>query len=326
MQPPRRAGRAKAEERLLEAGQLAISALDSLPAPIAVIDADGRIATVNRAWEAFRLSAGGDPAQYGPGANYTQICEELAAQGVEGAAAAADGVRAVLSGERETFSLEYRVPGTEDRWYVSRISPLVGTSGGAVVLHGDITDLVHQALHDPLTGLPNRELLHDRLDGAIARARRERGILAMLIVDLDNFKVVNDAFGHSAGDDVLVAAAQRLSGVTRPGDTVARLGGDEFVILCEGLEGEHEAKAIAERVVHALDFVAPLDGDDIRARVTVSVGVVIGGDDVDVQTMLRTADAAMYEAKARGRNRAAFSGSSWTRRALKAPDVSLNSV
>jgi diguanylate cyclase (GGDEF)-like protein/PAS domain S-box-containing protein len=162
--------------------------------------------------------------------------------------------------------------------------------------------LAHQATHDPLTGLPNRALLIDRLDGALARARRHGRRVAVLFLDLDHFKVVNDSLGHSLGDHLLIAISERLALALRPGDTVARFGGDEFVVLCEDVLDQADAVAVAERVDRAISgrFVV----DETEVFVGVSIGIACPDDvDVDPETLIRDADAAMYRAKDRGRAR-----------------------
>ena len=162
--------------------------------------------------------------------------------------------------------------------------------------------LAHQATHDPLTGLPNRSLLIERLDRALIRARRHHRRVAVLFLDLDHFKVVNDSLGHSLGDRLLVAISERLALALRPGDTVARFGGDEFVVLCEDVLDQADAVSVAERVDRAISgrFVV----DDTEVFVGVSIGIACPVDvDVDAETLIRDADAAMYRAKDRGRAR-----------------------
>ncbi len=160
----------------------------------------------------------------------------------------------------------------------------------------------HLALHDPLTGLPNRALFRDRLQHALARSRRREGTLAVLFLDVDNFKVVNDSLGHEAGDELLTALAPRLAEAVRSGDTVARFGGDEFVLLCEEVADEQEAIEIAQRVKEC--FARPLQIAGGEHYVTASIGVALPSAGHDgPESLLRDADAAMYQAKERGRAR-----------------------
>jgi len=169
----------------------------------------------------------------------------------------------------------------------------------------DVTDrmwLERQALHDPLTKLPNRLLLMDRAHQALARLHRNEGPIAFLFVDLDGLKAINDSLGHAVGDMLLAAVAERLAATLRDSDTVARLGGDEFVILAEDLDSESEALTVAERVVEALE--ATFEVGSVDVRMTASVGVSISRDpDADPEDVLREADVAMYRAKRAGGHR-----------------------
>ena len=179
---------------------------------------------------------------------------------------------------------------------------------GIVVNAWDVTGqreleerLAHRALHDGLTDLPNRTLFVDRLEHALARAKRRGEKVAVLFMDLDNFKYVNDSLGHEAGDELLKGVAERLIGCLRPGDTAARLGGDEFVVLLEDVEGAGEAGLVAERVAAALR--APLAVDGHELFVSASVGVAVGGPgDERPGDLLRDADLAMYRAKEGGKD------------------------
>lgn len=160
----------------------------------------------------------------------------------------------------------------------------------------------HMALHDALTGLATRLLLRDRLDQAVEAARRQHTGLALLMVDLDHFKLTNDTFGHSAGDEVLRVTANRLLAAVRKSDTVARLGGDEFVVLLADMTTSQIAERIAATIVENLASPVLFAGRPIPSSVSVGVCVALG-DQLDADTLLRNADAALYEAKARGRNR-----------------------
>ena len=164
--------------------------------------------------------------------------------------------------------------------------------------------LQHEATHDPLTGLPNRTLLLDRLTVALARSVRRGGSVAALFCDLDHFKVVNDSLGHGQGDRVIVEVARRLQAQLRPEDTVSRFGGDEFVIVCEDVEHPDEVLAIASRVHSAFERPFDLEGTDVH--IGVSIGIALSNGGSDSEALIRDADAAMYRAKSRGRNRSQF--------------------
>jgi diguanylate cyclase (GGDEF)-like protein/PAS domain S-box-containing protein len=157
------------------------------------------------------------------------------------------------------------------------------------------------AFHDPLTLLANRSLFRDRVEHALALARRARRDVAVMFLDLDNFKNVNDSLGHDAGDRLLQTAAQRLVKCTRSSDTVARLGGDEFAILLEGVRGAREVEQMAEAI--AVSFREPLFLDGSESRIHASIGAAFPGESDDTEQLLRNADIAMYHAKAAGKNR-----------------------
>lgn len=165
----------------------------------------------------------------------------------------------------------------------------------------------HLANHDVLTGLPNRRLLKDRLGQALALAHRRERNVAVMFVDLDRFKTINDTLGHEVGDKLLVAVADRLKRVLREGDTVARVGGDEFVVVLPEVGKDRDAAVVARKI---LDLLAdPFRVDAHELSVTPSIGIAVApGDGDDPETLLRHADAAMYEAKSAGRNTFHFHG------------------
>jgi diguanylate cyclase (GGDEF)-like protein len=183
-----------------------------------------------------------------------------------------------------------------------------GQVTGAVLVFHDVSaaramslQLSHLAAHDLLTDLPNRMLLNDRLSQAIASARRQRHRLAVLFLDLDRFKQVNDTLGHGIGDGLLQAVARRLVESVRRSDTVSRQGGDEFVLLLSRVDEAEDAAASAQKVINAL--AAPLDVGGHQLRVTASIGLGLYPDDgQDADTLISNADIAMYRAKERGRN------------------------
>ncbi len=178
-------------------------------------------------------------------------------------------------------------------------------------------DLAYQATHDSLTGLPNRALLLDHLELALARAERDNRLVALLFLDLDRFKSVNDTLGHDVGDELLAQAARLLINVVRPSDTVARLGGDEFVILCDDVEDQDYAEAVARRVAAAIESRPFLVGDT-ELVITASIGIALStGGQAHPEALLRDADAAMYRAKDMGRARLEIYDESMRRRTAR---------
>lgn len=181
-------------------------------------------------------------------------------------------------------------------------------------LHEKELRLRHQAYHDALTGLPNRPLLSDRLDHAIASAEREHEKIAVLFLDLDRFKVVNDSLGHDVGDELLKEVAQRLRGALRRADTVARLGGDEFVILMTDCHGAAEVSVLAEKILELVGAPVVLNGQNLH--VGGSIGIALyPADGHDAGTLLKNADIAMYAVKESGRDGYRFFDSSMNEQA-----------
>jgi diguanylate cyclase (GGDEF)-like protein/PAS domain S-box-containing protein len=178
------------------------------------------------------------------------------------------------------------------------VRAVAGTLASALARRREEERMRHDAMHDPLTGLPNRALLLDRLRHALARTEREGGDTGVLFVDLDAFKAVNDRHGHAAGDAVLVGVADRLRGAVRPADTVTRLGGDEFVVLCDRVD-RPGLLALASRLERAVR--RPLQVAGAEGPVTASIGMALGRGDADA--LLAAADAAVYRAKAAGGGR-----------------------
>ena len=176
----------------------------------------------------------------------------------------------------------------------------------------DITDeleladqLAHQALHDPLTGLANRALFDDRLAQAFERVDRYGGVGAVLLIDLDDFKGINDTRGHITGDELLSAVAGRMQSVTRASDTLCRFGGDEFLYLAEGLSSDDEVQQVATRLLGVFDEAFAMSGTVVEQRASIGV-VTFDGGRVDRETLVRDADVALYEAKREGKNRYVF--------------------
>jgi len=221
-----------------------------------------------------------------------------------------------------SFEREYRVVRRgPPHWVYARGEPVLNAVGSTVGLRGVVQDVTErkqseaallehtaqmseQATHDALTGLPNRSLFLRRLGDALARSAGTDEQVAVLFVDLDGFKLVNDSLGHAVGDSVLVALAGRIRSVLRPTDTVARFGGDEFTIVCESLPNEDYVLGIVERVGQAVSVPLRLD-DGVEVSITTSIGIAFAtGAEDNPEELLRDADVAMYRAKAQGRARA----------------------
>ncbi|MBA4116185.1 MAG: EAL domain-containing protein [Rubrobacter sp.] len=229
-------------------------------------------------------------------------------------------IKALDTGEMQVFEYQLLVAGGI-RDFEARL--VAAGSGEVMAIVRDATErkvlerrLEHRAFHDSLTGLPNRALFLDRLEHALARAGRHRESVAVLFVDLDNFKVVNDSLGHEAGDALLVAVAERLREILRPEDTLARLSGDEFTVLLEDVEGTSDATVVAERIAVALRDPFVLEGQE--AFVTASIGTAFGGSSQESPgALLRNADLAMYRAKETGKARHEVFRPEMSERALK---------
>jgi diguanylate cyclase (GGDEF)-like protein/PAS domain S-box-containing protein len=261
---------------------------------LATISVDGRFTMLNPAWEHL-LGWTREELQSRPVADFVHPED---AEQLLGPMRAGNGHRA----EIENFTTRYRHRDGSWHWLLWSARRDGETWYAAAK---DVTDrmwLERQAMHDPLTKLPNRMLLMDRAHQAMTRLQRSDGVLAMLFIDLDKFKAVNDNLGHDAGDRLLISVSERLAELMRDSDTVARLGGDEFVILAEELESDEEAMALAGRVLDALEEPFPLGAAEVA--MLASVGVAISHDpETDPEAMLREADLAMYKAKGAGGRR-----------------------
>jgi diguanylate cyclase (GGDEF)-like protein/PAS domain S-box-containing protein len=217
-----------------------------------------------------------------------------------------------LSGRSEHFESEYRIMHKDGmyRWVLNRGLAIRDENGHAYRMAGSQTDitskktvdeqLVYNAFHDALTGLPNRALFMDRLQHIITVSkRRANEIYAVLFLDMDRFKIVNDSLGHTVGDQILVAMGQKLTECLRPGDTVARLGGDEFAVLLHNIKEVKDAVEVAERVHQKLETPLLVKGHEVFS--SVSIGIAMNSEHYErPEQVLRDADIAMYQAKARG--------------------------
>ncbi len=290
--------------------------LDSVDVEIAVLDHNGIIIAINEPWRKFSLEnsarAGKSPPNTGVGADYLAACRD------KGARDAREGIEGVRDGRLPRFSIEYPCHSPEkERWFVMSATPLDLDLRGVVVTHMDVTErklaedkIQLLAFYDNLTGLPNRRLLHDRLQRALAASARSGREGALLFIDLDNFKLLNDVYGHNVGDAMLVQVANRLNGCVREGDTVARLGGDEFVVLLENLHEKPEeaaatTKNIGEKILAILHRPYLLAEQQHLASASIGATMFLAHRD-STDELLKRADIAMYQAKTAGRHTIRF--------------------
>ena len=297
--------RRQAEAELREAQERFRSAFEHAPIGMALTSIDGRLFRVNRALvqilgrgESELLSSSILDLSH---ADDRDMCRESMGRLLSGATASCQLEQRYLHHDGHPVWVSVSASVVRDvndapLYLVSQIEDI-----GARRASGEA--LAHQAVHDPLTGLPNRLYFVDRLGRELARAEQRRERIAVLFLDLDRFKVVNDSLGHSAGDRLLVAVADRLSATMGPDDVVARFGGDEFTILCHNITSEETAELVAERLAEAIS--RPVALIEREVFVTASVGIALSGSPTDTpETLLRNADTAMYRAKELGRDRA----------------------
>jgi diguanylate cyclase (GGDEF)-like protein/PAS domain S-box-containing protein len=291
------------------------------PFGIMMADLDGRLTTVNPA--TLRILGRSEAELVGHRPEEFSYAED---QGL-----VRGGISSVLSGSEREYAVEQRFVRKDGSlvWVLNTGLLVRDEDGTPAYLFEQLTDitarksveaqLAHQALHDPLTGLPNRALLADRLHQALARNDRMYGSVAVIFLDVDQFKLVNDGLGHAAGDLLLVALAERVRAVIRPADTLARFGGDEFVIVCDDIT-QAAAWQLWERLSDSVRDPILLEGREIA--VTVSAGIALAAAEDIPGTVLRNADAAMYRAKAGGRDRGVVFDDTMHRQATARLDAS----
>lgn len=290
-----------AEDALREAHERFRSAFENAPIGMAMSDLDGGIMRVNSAYA--RIVGLGEAELGGMNIHDLTHPEDRAGSQAE--------ARRLVSSGTDSCQLEVRCSHADghDVWVSVSLSCVRDDAGSPLYLISQIEDvterlalrerLAHAAIHDPLTGLPNRVLFMDRLELALRRARRGGHLVAVMFLDLDRFKLVNDSLGHDAGDRVLCLAANELSSVLRASDTLARFGGDEFTVLCE-VADRSEAVEIAGRLVSSMN--RPLQVPGIEHYVSVSLGLAMSGGAPSLSgaELLRNADVAMFQAKETG--------------------------
>jgi len=297
--------------RSVEASRdFAQAVMDSVAPHIAILDRDGHVVGVNKAWRQFaRENGAADPGAF-VGKPYLDICAGVDGEEGEQSRAAAAGIASVILGALPSFEQLYPCHGpAERRWFKMRVTPLRHSDGSVVVSHENVTDLklAEEALQfaaatDALTGLANRRAFIDAAERAFAAARRSGRQLAVLMLDCDRFKSVNDRFGHEVGDRVLRELGDAMTEGVRGSDLPARFGGEEFVVLLPDT-GTDGAWQLAERLRQ--DIAARrVEASGNAVSFTVSIGVAVTDATTQgIAQLLREADAAMYRAKMAGRNR-----------------------
>ncbi|MBV9310289.1 MAG: diguanylate cyclase [Solirubrobacterales bacterium] len=296
------------EEELRQVEERFRSAFDNAPIGMALTGLDGRWLRVN---EALAQLTGYDKRAL-VGMSFRDLTPP------DDVAGDLEALNDLVSGKRDTYHAEKRYvrANGEMVWISLGVSVISDHDGAPMHLISQMQDITSRkatehelalrALHDPLTGLPNRVLFGDRLDVALAHIVRSRQPLAVFFIDLDRFKLINDSFGHGVGDRMLVQIAERLLELLRPADTVCRFGGDEFTVLCESTD-ERAATEIAQRILEALS--APLSDEELEVHANASIGVAVTRDPtITVDALLHEADQAMYRAKQQGGARVAISG------------------
>ncbi len=294
---------ARAERDLRETNQFASEIIENAGEGIVVYDRDLRYIV----WNHFMEELTGMTAEDVLGRRATELFPHLREQQVD------ELIARALHGETVSApDVNYYIPGTARAGWVSSVyRPHLDAAGeiaGVIGLIRDITErkqaeqqIEYQAYHDALTGLANRRLFQEHLSLALALAGRRNNLVAVLFLDLDHFKVINDTLGHTTGDALLQVVASRVKDCVREGDTVARVGGDEFTIVLQDINKKEDAAVVAQKVLRAIADPVELNGH--RLYVTTSIGITTFPDDGDdAETLLKNADNAMYRAKAEGRN------------------------
>lgn len=297
--------RRRSDEQLRTTREFLANLMELVPMPIYVTKTSGHFKMVNKAWEAFT----GTHRHEAIGRHINNFFAERVAEQF------LTTDQQVIEGEFPVVSEQY-VDSANGRHYFHTVKfPLHDARGSVEAVGGilvDITErkrfeeqLLYQATHDYLTGLPNRSLLHDRLEEALNFEYHHKGLLALLLLDLDNFKVINDTFGHAAGDILLKDVSEKLKHNLRLYDTFARLGGDEFVILIRDTERNLDIGRIASRILSIFETPLMVKGQEVF--VTASIGIsMFPADGATSEMLLKNADAAMFHAKKKGKNNYQF--------------------
>jgi diguanylate cyclase (GGDEF)-like protein/PAS domain S-box-containing protein len=287
------------EEKLRNQNVQLDAALNNMLQGLAMYDADYQLVLCNRRYaEIYNLA----PEQVRPGTTLREIIEHRMNNGLQSDKTPEEIVESVLL--RRDESRQFLSQLSNGRCVAITVQPML--NGGTVTTHRDITEqrqseakIAHMALHDTLTGLPNRVLLNERLEDALRRVKRGE-IVATHLIDLDHFKTVNDTLGHPAGDKLLQTVAERLRSAVRETDTIARMGGDEFAIVQTAITQPADSTALAHRVIESVSAPYVIEGQQVV--IGTSIGIAVGpSDGTNPDQLIRNADLALYRAKGDGR-------------------------
>jgi len=299
--------RKQSEAALRQAQEVFRHAFDEAGIGMTLVDPSGNIIRAN---EAMRQMLGYDDAELLVGKYFADITHPDDRRVTE------SYVRAIARNVSDGFRIEQRLVRADGEtvWVALTVSTVKDEAGQPMFSIGQIEDITerkafsdrlkYDAAHDAMTGLLNRTSFTERVSVAVDAESSTGRLAAVLFIDLDHFKIINDSLGHAAGDDLLVTVAQRLRLALRPGDLLARFGGDEFVVLCTNVIGQRAVAEIAQRLIDAIAEPILVGSDEVF--VTASLGIAVANSDDTAETLLRHADAAMYQAKHDGRARAAM--------------------
>lgn len=301
--------RKQAEEAVLAASRFQQAVFDSLAAKIAILDRHGTVMQTNAAWRKYAVDSGFTDGPGFIGGNYLEILDCVTGNDQQTVQAAAAGIASVVSGEFDQFQLQYPFFSPLDkRWFIMKVTPVHDGKEQLVVSHEDVSSIKAAELAsltlaniDTLTGALSRRNFLTLAEQELTRSMRYELPLMVLMLDLDHFKLINDHYGHAAGDAVLQGFVQTVTGVLRESDLIGRIGGEEFAVLLPNttLEG---GRALAQRIIESVR-TSPVEAAGEHIPYTVSIGAGCLSTQTTFVALLGLADAALYRAKNSGRNR-----------------------
>ncbi|MBY0474535.1 MAG: sensor domain-containing diguanylate cyclase [Nitrosomonas sp.] len=292
--------------------------LDAITEHIAVIDREGNIVFVNRAWKIFSHDNNGLINNDWKGVNYLKICNNSAVTGDESGLKAAAGIKKVINSEQSSFYFEYPCHSSDEkRWFIMQVTPFVfNATSYFVVSHKNITErklaeeeVLYLSRTDWLTNIPNRRCLDEFLKNEHRRCKRFNLPISLAIIDIDHFKLLNDTYGHQAGDECLIQIGAVLIAYTkRPSDICGRYGGEEFLIVLGNTTIEQSLDVVNKLLKAIRELKIPNKNSPTMATVSASIGLVSTNlvRDINEKELIKFADALLYSAKEMGRNQIVY--------------------